>query len=185
MELISAKTGAELLVQGEVIAYPTEAVYGLGCDPSNEQALQTLLCLKNRPWEKGLILVASTLEQLSSFIDIERIPKDSLRMMHESWPGHQTWIVPAKKSVSKLLSGDSSNLAVRVTAHPICIELCNAFAGAIVSTSANPAGDEPARSISELQRIFEQAPATVGGDLGNANAPSRICDALTGKVLRE
>lgn len=120
--------------QGQLIAYPTEAVYGLGCDPLNKRAVLDLLALKQRPIEKGLIIVASNFTQLLPFIVPDR---QMLSCMMATWPGPVTWVVPARPWVPMYLRGQHYTLAVRVSAHPIIQQLCRCYGRAIVSTSAN------------------------------------------------
>ncbi|MEJ2141491.1 MAG: L-threonylcarbamoyladenylate synthase [Gammaproteobacteria bacterium] len=174
---------AEILKQGGVIAYPTEAVYGLGCDPGNEKAIQRILELKGRVAAKGLILIAASFSQLQPYIsELEQEVKSEIL---DSWPGPVTWIVPAKETVSHNLRGTYTTLAIRVTSHPIVQELCNCFGGALVSTSANPAGQEPARTTEEVKRYFEDSlDYILEGETGGLDKPTEIRDALSKKIIR-
>lgn len=172
------------LQQGGVIAYPTEAVYGLGCDPANSQALKRLLSLKQRSRDKGLILIAADFDQLSPFL--AEIDSSLKAKVLSTWPGPVTWLWPAKPTVSSLLRGIHDTLAVRVTAHPLAAALCRAFGGPIVSTSANLSGKPPARSSEEVYGQFgEQLEYVLAGEVGGLSRPSQIRDALTGAVIRE
>ncbi|NOR70927.1 MAG: tRNA threonylcarbamoyladenosine biosynthesis protein RimN, partial [Methylomarinum sp.] len=113
---IKIRLAAQKIQAGEVIAYPTEAVYGLGCDPLNEEAVLNLLALKKRSIDKGLILIASSLTQLEPYLQLN----DEIRSkVQATWPGPVTWIIPAQTWVPQWLTGQHSSLAVRVTAHPI------------------------------------------------------------------
>jgi len=94
------------LHRGGVIAYPTEAVWGLGCDPSSETAVRRLLELKQRPVSKGLILVAGDIAQLAGLVDWSSLPHDRCAEVHGSWPGPHTWIVPATTRVPHWITGD-------------------------------------------------------------------------------
>ena len=89
------------LQQGEVIAYPTEGVFGVGCDPDNPKAIQKLLDLKQRPVEKGLILIAASYEQLLPYIDESQLTPEQLATVHATWPGPYTWIMPARPTGSR------------------------------------------------------------------------------------
>ncbi|MEG2981848.1 MAG: Sua5/YciO/YrdC/YwlC family protein, partial [Stenotrophomonas sp.] len=86
------------LKAGGVIAYPTEAVWGLGCDPSNETAVMKLLALKQRPVEKGMILIAASPAQLHGWVQLDALADDRRQAVLDSWPGANTWIVPAGPS---------------------------------------------------------------------------------------
>jgi len=174
-----------ILKAGGVIAYPTEAVYGLGCDPHQVAAVERILAIKQRPVEKGLILVASDKSQLLEFLDIDSVPKEVWRNVLSSWPGPYTWLLPVRAEVSELLRGRHSTLAVRVSDHPIVKQICSAFGGAIVSTSANRAGQAPAKTADETAvQLGDQIDMILVGDTGGAARPSEIRDALTGKVIR-
>src|SRR5512134_2349746 len=129
---------------GGVIAYPTEAVFGLGCDPANQAALKRLLAIKRRPIHKGVILIAACLEQFLSYL----LPLDAeaLAKVSSTWPGPVTWLIPARPNVPKWLRGQHSTLAVRVTAHPLAAALCRLWGRPLVSTSANLSGRPPART---------------------------------------
>lgn len=174
----------KVLQRGGVIAYPTEAVYGLGCDPANLQAIEKLLKLKQRSPDKGLILIAAEFEQLSPYLaDIDSSRKAEIL---STWPGPVTWLWPAKPSVSKLLRGTHETIAVRVTAHPLAAALCRAFQGPLVSTSANLSGEPPARSSEEVFRQFgNRLEYVLTGEVGGLSRPSQIRDALSGMVIRD
>lgn len=174
---------ARVLRNGGLVAYPTEAVFGLGCDPRDTAALERLLKLKGRPASKGLILIAAEQRQLEPWV--EPLPPEAAERVRASWPGPVTWLIPARRGVSALLRGTHDSLAVRVTAHPVAAALARAFGGALVSTSANPSGGEPAREIEVLRARFGDAiDYYLAGPLGGRHRPSEIRDALTGDLLR-
>ena len=173
------------LRRGGVIAYPTEAVWGLGCDPFDEAAVTRLLALKQRPVDKGLILIAGALGHLDGLLDWDAIPADVRERVLASWPGPNTWIVPATARVPRWITGSHDGVAVRVSAHPAVIALCTAFGGSLVSTSANPAGAEPPRRIDAFDPALRDAiDAIVDGDTGGLSSPTRIRDARSGTTLR-
>lgn len=184
MRVAEIDEAARIIKRGGVVAYPTEAVYGLGCDPGNQTALATLMALKQRPSDKGLIVIAASVEQLQPWLG--EIDAASLARATATWPGPNTWILPARPGLPELLTGGRDTLAVRVTAHPVAAQLCNACGHALVSTSANITGHDPARSVAELETQFGcSLDVVVGGELGNSARPSLIRDALTGEVLRD
>jgi L-threonylcarbamoyladenylate synthase len=182
--LLTVNQAAERLRAGAVIAYPTEAVYGLGCDPANETAVRRVLALKRRRPEAGLILLADRFARFLPFV--AQVEATQLDQAKASWPGPVTWLFPRAAGVPDWLAGSHPAIALRVTAHPVCRALCAAFGGAIVSTSANPAGAEPARSAEEVLNYFGDGIAgIVAGELGGRSGPSEIRDLATGRVLRE
>jgi len=176
------RRAVQTLEAGGVIAYPTEAVFGVGCDPWDDNALIDLLTLKQRPWHKGLILIASDFNQLQDFI--QPLPAKILKQVQQTWPGPVTWLLPVRQEVSPLLTGEHSTIAVRVTAHPLVQKLCRAFDGAIVSTSANIAGLRPAKNVHQVRWQLPGIDYVLPGALGGASRPSEIRDAETGAKLR-
>ena len=169
---------------GGVIAYPTEAVYGLGCDPLDPHAVERLLALKERPVDKGLILVAARFDQLTPFL--RPLTADIRQRVEPTWPGPVTWLLPAAPNTPWWLTGAHDSLAVRVTAHPGTAALCKAFGGPLVSTSATLAGHPPARTALTVRRVFGDAVDYIlPGELGDAKRPSEIRDAVSGHVLRQ
>ncbi|CAI1176327.1 L-threonylcarbamoyladenylate synthase type 1 TsaC [Serratia proteamaculans] len=169
----------------QVIAYPTEAVFGLGCDPDSEQAVNALLALKQRPWEKGLILIAADYAQLTPYIDDTVLSEQQRATMFASWPGPVTWVIPARSETPRLLTGRFNSLAVRVSDHPLVQQLCRQFGKPLVSTSANLSGQEPCRSADEVQQQFGAAFPVLTGSVGGRLNPSEIRDVLTGKQIRQ
>jgi len=174
-----------VIAAGGVIAYPTEAVYGLGCDPDNDKAIEKLLQVKQRPWQKGLILVAANYAQLRPYIDESKLTATQLQSVFAKWPGPFTFIMPINPGISKLLCGRFNSLAVRVSAHAGIQAICNAIGKPLVSTSANLSGQEPAMSVDEILITFNsKIDAVVSGELGVEGKPSTITDVLTSKILR-
>jgi L-threonylcarbamoyladenylate synthase len=181
--LLNIDQAAAALRSGGVIAYPTEAVYGLGCDPRDESAVRAILELKSRPEDAGLILIADSFQRFMPFV--AEVTETERRRAAETWPGPVTWLFPRAASVPDWLAGRHPTIALRVTDHPGCRALCAAFEGAIVSTSANPAGDPPARSAKEVQGYFEgRIDGVLKGSLGSRELCSEIRDLATGRVLR-
>ena len=133
---------ARVVFDGGVIAYPTEAVWGLGCDPWNEAAVDRLLALKNRPVHKGLILVADEIEQFDFLL--EDLPEIWQERLATSWPGPNTWLVPHQDRLPEWVTGAHDSVALRVSNHPLVRALCR-LTGPLISTSANPAGRPAAR----------------------------------------
>lgn len=175
-----------VLNNGGIIAYPTEAVFGLGCDPLNEKAVAQLLKLKNRAVEKGLILIGASWEQIQDYIDIKKIPEIRLKEILKTWPGPVTWVFPAATFAPKWITGKHATIAIRLTNHPIAKSICESFGKPLVSTSANLDGQFPARTALEVEKIFaDKIALVVNGDVGGLDKPTEIRDAISGKVLRE
>ncbi|MEN3752709.1 L-threonylcarbamoyladenylate synthase type 1 TsaC [Mangrovibacter yixingensis] len=174
-----------VLEEENVIAYPTEAVFGVGCDPDSETAVMRLLELKQRPIDKGLILIAANFEQLRPYIDESSLSPEQLNTVFACWPGPVTFVFPAKPDTPEWLTGRFDSLAVRVTNHPLVVDLCLAFGKPLVSTSANLSGLPPCRTTEEVRAQFGDAFPVVDGLTGGRQNPSEIRDALTGKLFRQ
>jgi len=182
MEMIQhIQAARSLLKQGKVIAYPTEAVYGLGCCPFNEAAVLRLLALKGRTVNKGLLLLIYKWQQLSDLIS--PISEANMQRVQATWPGHVTWVFPKSTMIPSWISGEHATVAIRMTAHPVARALC--INGPIVSTSANISGALPALEIATLNKQFPHGiDGCVVGKLGDSTMPSAIYDVLTGQKLR-
>jgi len=175
----------EALQQQQVIAYPTEAVFGLGCDPQDEVAVMKLLAIKQRPIEKGLILVAANIDQLKDYIDISKLSQQRLAEITATWPGPYTWVMPSQPNVPKWLTGQFNSIAVRISAHPTVQALCLAFNGPITSTSANLTGLAPCITADEVnQQLAGHLGYVIDERVGKLAQPTTIRDALTDKNFR-
>ncbi len=167
---------------GGVIAYPTEAVFGLGCIPLLQHSINRILQLKCRSVEKGLIVVASSIAQLDDYVDFGKLAM--LDKIRDSWPGPVTWLVPAREATPSWLTGAHETLAVRVSAHPVVVALCREL-GPLVSTSANPSGASPARSSRRVRAYFgADVDYVFPAYISNNMNPTEIRDAETGRIIR-
>ena len=182
-ERLAIKLAVDTLRAGGVIAYPTEAVWGLGCDPHNEEALLRLLSIKARSRSKGLILVASSIDQFAPYLEgLDVFALDTLRA---TWPGPTTWVVPHNGFSHDLVKGDHKSVALRVSAHPVVSQLCASFGGPIVSTSANISGSPPPLWSWQLRRrMGKYLDYIVSGNLGPSKKPTEIRDLQSGDILR-
>ncbi len=176
------KKAVELLKAGKVIAYPTEAVYGFGCDPFNINAIGELLKLKHRPMNKGLILVAHDFEQIENLI--EPIEPRLLAHVLSTWPGPITWAFPASPEVPYWIRGKHKTIAVRISDHPLVQQLTKQF-GPLVSTSANTEGHPPARDHRTAMMAFaDKVDLIMQGQVSGIKNPTQIRNAVTGEILR-
>lgn len=178
--LLSEEEAAEAMRAGGVVAYPTEAVFGLGCDPRNESAVRRILTLKQRREDAGLILIASDFTQFEGWLG-EADPAPALA----TWPGPVTWRFPRAPGVPDWIGGAHPTLAVRVTAHPVCRKLCDCFGGPIVSTGASPRSAPPAKSAGVVEGWFGTfIDGIVAGPLGGLERCSEVRDLATGEIER-
>ncbi len=176
---------AALLRRGGVLAYPTEAVFGLGCDPHNPDAFERLFALKQRPPTQGVLLIASEFAQVERYIDLSAVPAAVLAQVRASWPGPNTWIFPRSAEVPAWVAGAHAGIALRVTAHEPAAALCRAYGAALVSTSANPHGEPPARTADVAAGYFGPAlDGLLDAPTGEQLRTTVIRDALSGAIIR-
>ncbi len=175
---------ADLLWSGSIIAYPTEAVWGLGCSPFDDQAVYRLLALKKRDIEKGMILVAADVEQFADYL--RPLSLEQQATLTASWPGPHTWLVPdVDNQIPSWIKGQYQSVALRVSAHPLVAGLCRAFGGPIVSTSANPQGLKPAMNQWRVRRYFSDSVDLITpGAVGPQSNPTQIRDLISGQIIR-
>ena len=167
---------------GGIIAYPTESVFGLGCDASNLKAIARLLAIKRRPHKKGLIVLVSDIRQALPLLSplssaqIEKIDQTSTRAT--------TWLINKRVDLSPLLVGEHSKLAVRVTDNPIAKKLCEIFAKPIISTSCNLNGKPTSSQVSRIRnKMILKVDQIVPGHC-SGQPPSRIIDLDNGAIIR-
>ncbi|MCL1551091.1 Sua5/YciO/YrdC/YwlC family protein [Xanthomonas nasturtii] len=183
---LSPESAVAALTQGGVIAYPTEAVWGLGCDPRQQAAVLRLLEIKRRPVDKGVIVVASGVDVLRDWIDLDALEPARRQAVLASWPGPHTWILPVTAQAPRWVTGEHDGLAVRISAHPLVAALCVAWGAPLVSTSANLAGGPPARSREALDpALLATIDGVVDGEVGALAQPTQIRDARSGQILRD
>lgn len=174
---------AQVLREGGVVAYPTEAVWGLGCDPHNASAVERILALKQRPVEKGLILIAADIGMCHSLLShLTQAQRDRISARYDH---PTTWLVPDAGKVPTWVKGNHNSFALRITRHPWAAALSRAYGGPIVSTSANPAGRTEARDRLRLVNYFPEGLDYIApGSIGSSPRPSDIRDLMTGAALR-
>ncbi|ELA09157.1 SUA5/yciO/yrdC-like protein [Moraxella macacae 0408225] len=193
------KQAHDWLNDGKLLAYPTEAVWGLGCDPFNKQAVLDLLKLKNRKVEKGLIVLAPNITSVHDFL--QHIPKQKQQVILKSWlaPKSQatTWLFPIPAHLIKFtpnwITGGQKNLAIRVISHPLISKICQNLIspsnpyGFLTSTSCNLSNLSPATTLHTAKSYFSdcQNVAFLQDETLKFNQPSQIRHALTGEIVRE
>jgi len=185
MDRLDSQAAALVLRRGGVLAYPTEGVWGLGCDPFQEPAVRRLFAIKRRTPEKGLILIAGEIAQLAGLVALAGLPEARRAAVYASWPGPQTWLLPAGARVPSWITGQHDTVAVRVSAHPSVRSLCAAFGDVLVSTSANRAGAPVARQHADLDAsLLAELDGVLDGETGGLGRPTPIRDARSGERLR-
>lgn len=174
---------ALVLKQGGVIAYPTESVFGLGCDPNNLSALQKILDIKQRPAHKGLIILVSEINQALDYL--QPLSQAQLDRLHQKSPRATTWLIPKAPELPELLCGTHQRLAVRITQHPVAKAICQYTNSPLVSTSCNLQGEPEMTQYSEVNAHFsDQLDMLVTGTC-SGQKPSQIIDLITNQIIRQ
>lgn len=173
----------EMLERQAVVAYPTESVWGLGCDPHSAPAVEKILQLKKRKVDKGLILIADSIERFAPFLD--GLDAELLRRFSEPTAKPTTWLVPDNGTAPLWITGGRDTLALRVTEHPVAAALSKLAGGPLVSTSANPQGLPAAKTAAEVENYFGTAIDVLApGQVGGALNPSEIRYLISGDIVR-
>ncbi|BAC24643.1 yrdC [Wigglesworthia glossinidia endosymbiont of Glossina brevipalpis] len=173
------------LREEEVVAYPTESMFGLGCDPDSISAVNKLIYLKKRKINKGFIIVAANISQLNNYIDCTSLSKNNLNKIFCTWPGFITWLMPPKKDIPCWLIGNNSLIAVRVSNFFPIKKICNIFGKPIISTSANLSGEIPAKNIKEIKHKLGSKIIILDHPIGKYSNPSEIRNGINYKIIRK
>lgn len=177
----SIERAVRALRAGEVIAYPTETVYGLGTDPFNATALERLFNAKGRDRHNPVLLIVSDPPQLTDVV--AHVSDRAHQLMEAFWPGPLSLLLPRNPSLPLGITAGSDKVCVRCPGLEWARSLCATFGGAVTSTSANRSGEPPVQSVVDLD-LAGVSLAIDAGPLGHGT-PSTIVDPETGKVLRE
>ncbi len=181
MNDIGIDSAASCLRSGGVIAHATEGVWGLACDPHNDEAIERILSIKGRESAKGLLLISSAATDFDAALK-ELAPKVRAQVL-ASWPGHVTWLLPGD-AYPHCIKGQHSTVACRVPDHAQAREIAAAFGGPIVSTSLNKAGEPPVQDYEQAKAQFlELVDIVVPGQTSGYVGASVILDA-NGAVVR-
>jgi L-threonylcarbamoyladenylate synthase len=179
----SLNQAARCLKSGGVLAYPTEAVYGIGCLPAFSQSVDQVRRIKQRHEHQGLILIADRPERFASYI--QPLTASQLSRVNRQRSRPTTWLVPARPECPSQLRGHSSHLAIRITRHPVVRRLCVLTGSALVSTSANRHGQPPALSAREaMHRVGHEVDCILQAPLGGVRSVSEIRHLGSGKRFR-
>lgn len=199
----SVVQAAKWLKEGQLLAYPTESVWGIGCDAYDKAAVQRILDIKQRPQAKGMIVITDSAERLAPLL--ESLGEEQRQQIINSWQTDSenielqyqqahTWLLPIPQTLTTTIpiwiTGQHQKIAVRVIAHPIIRQLCqqmvsahNPF-GLLVSTSCNPSGQSPAMTFTDAYGYFGEKISYLQAETLGYTLPSQIRDASTGLIVR-
>ncbi|MBW2701230.1 MAG: threonylcarbamoyl-AMP synthase [Deltaproteobacteria bacterium] len=174
----------EALAQGAVISYPTDTVYGIGCDIFSKSGIERIYQLKDRSRKKPLSFICSDLKDISRYAQVSDA---AYRVMRKHLPGPYTFILEATKEVPRIMMSKRRTVGIRVPENPICLELVRELMHPIITTSANVNEESPIVDPKEIDTKLGKVLDLVidGGAL--PNVPSTVID-LTGDfpyVIRE
>lgn len=141
----SIERAKSVVLRGGLVVYPTDTVYGLGCDPTNENAVWRLQEAKKRDQKPIPVLCSSN----DAAMKLVKMDKKALELTRQFWPGALTIVAPLKRTFPFPLHLGSGTLGVRVPAMPLCVILIEACGGWLTGTSANLSGSVPARTAAE------------------------------------
>ena len=184
MEIVEAseeniRKAAVIIRLGGVVIYPTDTVYGLGCDPANVDATRRICEIKGRA-DKPLPLACSDLETARRIVEFNPIAE---RLAERFWPGPLTMVLPARVDYPIWVTHGARTLGVRVPDHQVARRLAKLSGGVIVSTSANKSGDPPPKTAQEAaEQIGEEVDLILDAGPAPLRQPSTVID-LSGDEL--
>lgn len=146
------KRAKEVLLQGGLVAYPTESFYGLAVDATNEEAIRKLFALKKRAAEHPILLLIPSVDLLTEYVI--RIPPVAHQLINEFWPGGLTLIFEASEKISALLTAGTGKIGLRLSNHPLATALAQSMGAPITGTSANISGTPPCCNAREVLASF-------------------------------
>jgi len=175
---------ARAIARGAVFAYPTDTIWGLGCHPMIESAVDRLQQIKQRSYHKGLILLSAKTEYLSAYLSTETLAQLNQRISSAN-PHPTTWICPPSRRCPGYLLGRFNSIAVRISNHDPGYRLSHYLKSPLISTSANISGHPHARNSLQIHRHFQsRLDFIIDGFNSGSQQPSQIRELLDGKIIR-
>jgi L-threonylcarbamoyladenylate synthase len=179
------RQAAQLIVNGAVVAFPTETFYGLAALATADKAIEKVFLLKKRPDHKSLNILIAEMAELSGLV--ETIPKEAHQLAVRFWPGPLTLVFAAAKHLPTKLTAGTGKIGVRISPHPVAQALVRAVGAPITATSANLSGSPTCRSSSEvLAQLGSDLEVILEAGLTPGTKVSTIADVTTcpPKILR-
>jgi L-threonylcarbamoyladenylate synthase len=177
----SIRHAAHIIRLGGIIAYPTDTIYGLGCDPFNADAVERINLIKLRPQNKYFILLAGDLDEVRSLIAITSEQEQTITQNTEA----TSWVVSASEQAPSWLTDNNHMLTIRISRHDTVKKLCRSLGHAIISTSANISGKKPAKNAMELHKYFHRkVDKILLSNKSQAAKPSKIIRLCDNYIIR-
>jgi len=180
------EVGVDFLKRGEVIAYPTETIYGLGADVFNKRAVKKIFDLKARDYGLPISVLVADLEMLRDCID--HVPDEVLPLIRRFWPGPLTICFPANKKFAPGLVTNTGKVGIRISSHPVASALVRAFGRPVTTTSANLSDYPPSLNVKHIKKYFgDRIPCIIDGGECEPSRGSTVIDvsAETMRVIRD
>jgi L-threonylcarbamoyladenylate synthase len=178
----SLSHAAHIIRHGGIIAYPTDTIYGLGCDPYDADAVSRLNDIKQRPQDKQFIVLAGHIDQVKPLVDIDQEQQHKISQATEP----TSWVIEAKPSAPSWLISDSGTITIRISKQADVQRLCHILGHAIISTSANPSGKAPARNALELHKYFHHSVDKILASNQKLTArPSKVIRLCDNHIIRQ
>lgn len=177
---------ALIIKQGGVVLFPTRYLYGLGADAFNSTAVARVFAIKQRPYNKPLLVLLDQQKNLSRLV--RTVPPAAKRIMEYFWPGDVTIVFAAKENLPGNLTGGTGKIGVRMPQHPVALALTNAVGGPITATSANVTGNVGCSQIQDLDPLIaEKLDLILDAGPLEGGTGSTVVDVTTDsvKILRE
>ncbi|MDA2926987.1 L-threonylcarbamoyladenylate synthase [Acidobacteria bacterium AH-259-G07] len=178
---------AQVIRQGGIVLHPSDTIYGLGCDPFNERALQRLFAMKGRSEHKGVLLLLADLSWIKSIS--ANIPEVFYELAEAFWPGPVTFLLEGGSELSPLIRGEDDKVGLRWPDRPFLQLWMKAIPGPVISTSANRSGQPPPEMVQDLKRLFyHQVDLFLeSGEINQDVQPSTVVDLTTNppRIVRE
>ncbi|RKZ60896.1 MAG: tRNA threonylcarbamoyladenosine biosynthesis protein RimN, partial [Gammaproteobacteria bacterium] len=161
--------------------YPTDTVYGLGCNPYNQQAVELINTIKQRPLNKQFILLASDIDQVRPLLQLDDGQEKTITQRTEP----TSWIVNANQKAPAWLVDENNTITTRISKHANIERLCSILGHAIISTSANISGKRPARNTLDLHKYFHDCvDKIITSDQNQMVRPSKIIRLCDNEIIR-
>ncbi len=177
------RRAAQLLEEGELIAYPTDTVYGLGCDTANKQAIDRLYQLKGMPRKKPLAFICEDLSNISKYAIIDNA---SYRVLRHLLPGPYCFVLQATREVPKTLQTKQKTIGIRIPNHPVTKALVRELGRPLINTTACELGQDAIIDPWTIDATFPTLGMVLEADVCGT-VPTTVVDLSNGdvEILRE
>jgi len=175
---------SRIVRKGGLVVYPTETVYGLGCDPFNIEAVKRIFKVKGER-RKPLPILASSINHVEK---IASMSQEGKKIAKKFWPGPLTLVFPKKLVLPNMVTCNLNSVGVRIPKHDVALQLISSSNGLLIGTSANKTGEKPPRTVQEAtQPLKEEVDVVLDGGPTTLGKPSTVADLTTKKprILRE